>query len=68
MAAIGYDRDHPYCSAVIELDEGPRVVARVEGVDTNHPENISVGMRLVLQLDDSVRSDDAPACLIFAPS
>mgnify|MGYP001454453859 CR=1 FL=1 len=68
MAALGYDRDHPYCSAVVELDEGPRVVARIEGVDTNRPENIRIGLRLVLRQDDSGRSDNAPTCLIFRPS
>jgi uncharacterized OB-fold protein len=68
MAALGYDREHPYCSAVIELDEGPRVVARIEGVDTNRPENIRIGTRLVLHQDDSVGSDDAPACPIFRPA
>jgi len=68
MAALGYDREHPYCSAVIELDEGPRVVARIEGVDTNRPENIRIGTRLVLRQDASDGGDDAPACLIFTPS
>ena len=67
IAAHAYDRDHPYCSAVVELDEGPHVVARIEGVDTNHPENIRIGMRLALQQDDRVRSDDAPACPVFSP-
>ena len=65
MTALGYDRDHPYCSAVVELDEGPRVVARIEGVDTNRPEDIRIGMRLVLQ---HVDSDGAPACPIFMPN
>jgi uncharacterized OB-fold protein len=65
MAARGYDREHLYCSAVIELDEGPRVVGRIEGVDTNRPEDIRIGMRLVLQ---HVDSDGAPACPIFMPN
>ncbi|MBM83725.1 MAG: hypothetical protein CMJ78_24475 [Planctomycetaceae bacterium] len=66
MAAYGYDRDHPYCSAVVELDEGPRVVGRLEGVDTNDPENIKIGMWLVLQQDDS-KSDDSRICPVFSP-
>ena len=68
MAARGFDREHPYCSAVIELDEGPRVVARIEGVDTNRPEDIRIGTRLVLHQDANEGDDDAPACPIFTPS
>lgn len=44
MMAQGYDRKHPYCSGVVDLDEGGRVDARIDGVDALHPENIKVGM------------------------
>jgi hypothetical protein len=67
MVAQGYDRDHPYCSAVVELDEGPRVVARIEGVDAAHPESIQIGIRLVVQLGERGQSDDASVCLVFTP-
>ncbi len=43
MVAEGYDRNNPYCSGAVELVEGPRVVARIEGVDTRNPETIKVG-------------------------
>ena len=33
MIAEGYNRNNPYCSGVVELVEGPRVDARIEGVD-----------------------------------
>ena len=46
MVAEGYNRDHPYCSGVVELQEGPRVDARIEGLDTNAPETIKIGMPL----------------------
>ena len=46
MRAEGYDRHNPYCSGVVELEEGARVDARIEGVDTKNPENINVGMPL----------------------
>lgn len=68
MVAQGFNRDRPYCSAVVELDEGPRVVARIEGVDAQHPEGIQIGMRLVAQLGEHGPSEDAPAPLIFAPA
>ena len=43
MIEEGYDRNNPYCSGAVELVEGPRVVARIEGVDTLNPETIKVG-------------------------
>ena len=46
MIKQGFDRSNPYCTAVIELAEGPRVVARIEDVDALHPENIKIGMAL----------------------
>jgi len=48
MVAEGYDRHHPYCSGVVELDEGVRVVARIEGVDAANPESIKVGIPLTV--------------------
>ncbi|MGB8424600.1 MAG: OB-fold domain-containing protein [Desulfobacterales bacterium] len=46
MIAEGYNRDNPYCSAVMELDEGARVDGRLEGIDPRKPEEIIVGMPL----------------------
>ncbi|MAF34027.1 MAG: Zn-ribbon domain-containing OB-fold protein [Desulfobacterales bacterium] len=46
MQKEGYTRDRPYCLGVVELEEGPRVDARIEGVDTTKPETIKVGMPL----------------------
>ena len=44
MMAQGYDRKHPYISGVVELAEGGRVDARIEGVDPSTPESIRIGM------------------------
>lgn len=46
MCEEGYDRDNPYCSGVVELEEGVRVVARIEGVDAKNPETIKIGIPL----------------------
>jgi len=43
MISEGYDRDHPYCSGVVELEEGPRISTQILGVDVTHPENIKIG-------------------------
>ncbi len=46
MIARGYHRKNPYCSGVVELEEGARVDALIEGVDTLKPETILVGTPL----------------------
>jgi len=46
MAKEGYDRKHPYVSGVVELEEGVKVVARIEGVDGSKPETIKIGTPL----------------------
>ncbi len=46
MMAEGYDRKRPYCSGVVELEEGGRVAARIEGVDPRRPEDIRIGTPL----------------------
>ena len=43
MITEGYDRDHPYCSGVVELEEGPRISTQILGVDVTKPENIKIG-------------------------
>lgn len=44
MADEGFNRDNPYCVGVVELKEGTRVNARIEGIDPRKPEDIKVGM------------------------
>ncbi len=46
MIAQGYDRHNPYISGVVELEEGGRVDARIEGIDPRKPEEIQIGMPL----------------------
>jgi len=43
MLNEGFNRDNPYCSGVIQLDEGPRISTQIMGVDTKHPETIKIG-------------------------
>jgi len=46
MIEEGYTRENPYCSGVVELEEGARVVARIDGIDAKRPETIKIGMPL----------------------
>ncbi|NQW23063.1 MAG: OB-fold domain-containing protein [SAR202 cluster bacterium] len=52
MAEKGYGRDNPYCSGIVTLEEGPRISARINGVDGNNPQSIKTGMDVILDFDD----------------
>jgi uncharacterized OB-fold protein len=65
MAAKGYGRDKPYCSGIVTLEEGPRISARITGVDGTNPQSIKTGMDVVLDLEDL--DEDAPS-LAFRPA
>ncbi len=67
MMKEGYDRDNPYCSGAVELAEGARVVARIEGVDSQHPETIEVGMPLKVKFLHQGRDNNRQTVLAFAP-
>ena len=67
MIEQGFNRDNPYCSAVIELQEGPRVVARVEGLDMQHPQNIEIGTPLKSKFLHRRVGDDTATSLLFTP-
>jgi len=48
MIEEGYDRNNPYCTGVVELEEGPGISARILGVDAKKPEEIKIGTPLVV--------------------
>jgi len=68
MIAQGYDRNHPYCSGVVELEEGARVDARIEGVDATRPEEIKIGMPLRVKFLHQVEGENRETYLAFEPS
>jgi uncharacterized OB-fold protein len=56
----------PYVAAIVELDEGPRLMTTIEGAD---PDDLRVGMRVVAvfrPVDDA--DPDSPYLTIFTPS
>ena len=48
MLEEGYDRNNPYCTGVVELEEGPGISARILGVDAKKPEEIKIGTPLAV--------------------
>jgi uncharacterized OB-fold protein len=65
MIAEGYNRQNPYCSGVVELNEGPRVDARIEGVDPKNPEKIKVGTPLSVKFLHKQRENQPITYLAF---
>ncbi len=68
MIAEGYDRNNPYCSGVVELDENVKVDARIEEVDTKNPESIKVGMPLTVKFLHRGEGEDKKTYLAFKPA
>jgi hypothetical protein len=67
MIAQGYNRKNPYCTGVVELEEGARVDARIEGVDCAKPEEIKVGMPLKVKYLHRAEGDQQTTYLAFEP-
>ena len=67
MRAEGYNRRNPYCSGVVELDEGPRVDARIEGMNPENPESIKIGTPLKVKFIHGQRDERPTTYLAFAP-
>jgi len=67
MKEEGFDRNNPYCLGVVELEEGVRVVARIQGVDARHPETIRIGTPLHKKILHRGDGEHARAVLAFEP-
>jgi uncharacterized OB-fold protein len=68
MIKEGYDRKHPYVCGAVELDEGVRVVARIEEVDGTKPETIEIGAPLKAEFLHRGEGEGATTFLAFRPS
>ena len=51
MVEQGYGRNNPYCTGIVKLEEGPRLSARILGVDAANPQLIQTGIDLILDLE-----------------
>ena len=68
MRKEGYDRKHPYVSGVVELEEGVKVVARIEGVDGSKPESIRIGTPVKAEFLHRSEGEKSTTFLAFRPS
>jgi uncharacterized OB-fold protein len=68
MTKEGYDRKHPYVTGVVELEEGVKVVARIDGVDGSKPETIEIGTPVQVQFLHRGEGGNPTTFLAFGPS
>jgi uncharacterized protein len=52
MIGAGFDRKHPYCVGIVELEEGPRISAMITGVDPFHPAAVALGCPVTLDIQE----------------
>lgn len=67
MQAQGYDREHPYCSGVVRLAEGPAISGQLVHVDCAHPETIRIGMPVQAAYLERGAGDSPQVYLTFEP-
>lgn len=65
MVEEGFNRNNPYCSGIVELEEGPKIMARILGVDVTKPEKIRLGMPLSATYIDAEHSGEKTTFLAF---
>ena len=67
MAKLGYGRDNPYVTALVQMDEGPSVTGLLERVDAGKPGSVKVGMPVAAEILETEEGDEKPTTLVFRP-
>jgi uncharacterized OB-fold protein len=67
MAKEGYGRNNPYIVGVVELEEGVKAVARINGLDVKHPDQIRVGIPLQADFASKGEGPARQTSLVFKP-
>ena len=65
MLNEGFDRDRPYCTGIVELDEGVRISARILGVAADTPESIQIGTPVTVDFISRGEGEDITTYLAF---
>jgi len=65
MLEEGFDREHPYCSGVVELEEGVKVTARILGMDTTKPDQIKIGTPVTAEYVEAMHGGEKKTFLAF---
>jgi hypothetical protein len=65
MVEEGFDREHHYCSGVVELEEGARITARILGMDVTKPDQIKIGAPVTVEYVEAMHSGEKKTFLAF---
>lgn len=65
MKNYGFGGKNPYCSAVVELEEGGKVCGQLIGFDLTKPEEIEIGTPLVFEKIVRGEGEDVKAFVGF---
>jgi uncharacterized OB-fold protein len=57
----GYGRNNPYVVGVVQLDEGPRISGRIQGLNAREPEGIRVGTPVAVEF---LEPEDGKKCYV----
>ncbi len=68
MIAEGFDRNNPYVTGIVELDEGVKISARILGVDARHPEQIKIGTPMTVEFLEHGEGEARRTFLAFEPA
>ena len=67
MIEAGYGRDNPYCTGIVQLDEGPAISAQILGVDPGRPEQVRIGTPLRVTFVERAEGEKRRTYLAFKP-
>lgn len=66
MIEAGYGKDNPYCTGIVQLEEGPTISAQILGVDARQPAQIEIGTPLKVAFVERGEGDKRRTYLAFA--
>jgi len=66
MNQEGFSREKPYLTGIVELEEGPRISARLLGLSPEDPTGIKIGTPLVFTVHEIGQADSSTIQLAFS--
>jgi uncharacterized OB-fold protein len=65
MNELGFGRDNPYCSGIVELEEGVKISAFIRGVDPKQPASIKIGSPVTVDFWEIGEGEEKQTRLAF---
>jgi uncharacterized OB-fold protein len=65
MIEAGYGRNNPYCTGIVQLQEGPAISAQILDVDATQPETIAIGTPMQVTFVERGEGEEQRTFLAF---